>query len=84
MPIDEDQIYAVTGLNKPADYEAQKKKIEEQAAVPPIVPNTPENEPPVPNQKPPKDKKNKKDRKLSLFQEFRLWAADFFAPAPKH
>ena len=86
MPIDEDQIYEITGLNKPKDYEAQKKKIEEQAVVIPPALQNPEDEPQNPPQKAKKSKKDKQDnedKKLSLFNEFRLWLADFFVQAPE-
>lgn len=83
MPIDEDQVYQVTGLNKPSDYAAQKKKMEEQAAAAPQPPQPPVNKPGSGKKQGPEVKKDKQDRKLSRFDEFKLWAADFFVRALK-
>lgn len=83
MPIDEDQIYQVTGLNKPTDYAAQKKKMEEQAAIVPAPPEPPVNKPGGGKKQGSEGKKGKQDKKLSRMDQFRLWAVDFFGPALK-
>lgn len=86
MPLDADNIYEISGLKKPDDYDAQVAKIEadkqaaQQAAQVPStgggggkkVPPTggPGGKPPKPGQK-----------KLSRLDEFRLMLADFFGQA---
>lgn len=78
LPVDADDMYEISGLKKPDDYDAQVAKMEadkqaqaqqQQAAKPPM-PNA---------EKPAKAKPAQK--KLSRLDEFRLMLADFFDPA---
>ena len=76
LPIDADDIYEISGLKKPDDYEAQvakmesDKQAEQQAAAKQPMPAGKKPKPPKPGQK-----------KLSRLDEFRLILADFFGPA---
>ena len=77
LPIDDDYLYEMSGIPKPANYDALKKQQEEKQA-----------EPPIPA--PPSKKKNKggqpqstDDEKLAWIDKLRLTLADFFDLAPK-
>lgn len=87
-PIDADQVYEDAGLEKPADYDAQKAKqeadklAEQQAGIPPAG-----GKPPKPGKK--KDKKlsdnlpgSKDEASETLWNKIRVMLADFFDPAP--
>lgn len=76
LPMDDDYLYETFNIPKPADYEQQKKKIEDQA-------NAAMQQKPVPGKPPGKKPAPKDKEKLSWFEEFRLHMADFFDPAPK-
>lgn len=92
MPIDDDQIYEATGLNKPKDYDAQKAKIAEQQANALQNQNNAENGQQNYEQGPLNDKK-KKDKKKDIKQKEKLSALDkirlsilerFFDHAPEN
>lgn len=73
VPISDDYFYEISGIPKPDNYEELKKGMEVANEVP---------EPPIiPAQGKQKEKvKNKNsEKKLSIVEEFKLWAADFFA-----
>jgi hypothetical protein len=77
LPIDDDYLYEMSGIPKPANYDALKKQQKVKQA-----------EPPIPA--PPSKKKNKggqpqtaDDEKLAWIDKLRLTLADFFDLAPK-
>ncbi len=87
-PVADDYIYEISGVPKPEDYDVLKAKIEAvkntaSESNGKVVAKTVE-EPPAetaPEKKAsPKEKEG--DKKLTTFEQFRLYMADFFAQAP--
>lgn len=70
VPVSDDYFYEISGIPKPDNYDELKKMMEAETA---IIPESADVK-----LLPKKDKKNKEAKKLSAFNEFKLWAADFF------
>ena len=77
LPIDDDYIYEVTKVPKPANYNEIKAKQEAEAAA---NTNAPDDEDTPQNEKK-KGKTAKPANKLSKWEQFRLTMADFFDQA---
>jgi hypothetical protein len=88
VPVDDDYWYDTYGIDKPANYDELKKKMEDekQLQIQPGLPNPPQK----PTGKP-GDKPAKKDKvppalsasRLNAWQKFCLATADFFDLAPR-
>lgn len=75
VPISDDYFYEISGIPKPDNYAELKQKMEDEKIQPVPAPND-NIRPAKPGNKP---GKKTKAQKLNAFEEFKLWAADFFA-----
>lgn len=77
LPIDDDFVYEETGVPKPADYNAQKEKME-------VVPETQNNPKPTTAKKKQSSKEETEDdADMSFADKFMMRLANFFDQAPK-
>ncbi len=81
LPLDADDIYEISGLKKPDDFDAQVAKMEadKQAEQQPPSPKGGQAKPPLKKSK--SSPSGAGGKKLGAWDEFRLMMADFFGPA---
>lgn len=85
QPVDDDYVYEITGIPKPANYETLKAAMEEErkAALAPAGGIDPKKPPKGGGPKPkPKDQSDDDEDDLTWWKRFRHSLADFFDPAP--
>lgn len=88
VPVSDDYFYEISGIPKPDNYDELKKQIAEQDAAAaaaalqnsdPQSANTKKQKKQKPEGDPSTGSGQKEGKKLSMLDEFKLWAADFFA-----
>ena len=80
LPLNDDELYETFGIEKPADYEAQKAKadIEEEEQE-----TNPNPDAPVPGKKPAAKPQPAKPKNLTAYEKLLAKLSDFFDPARK-